>query len=207
MVLNQFIDSINPDWIVLEMCANDFADNYWKLEEVTGYKVGERRPYMTLENRIEYHHPHYWLEDLKKYSVFLNFIFTKMRNALFRLKILPIASTADKLIAKKNLNYNLLAESYQLTENTLTKIDSLAKSRRAKLYVFVADDFQPFLTNINRICTENHIDIIDGIGQEVRATENGGMVVRAYDGYHWNNAGQKIVADKLIRYFRPKLQQ
>ncbi len=46
LVFDKFIDVIQPDMIVWQVCTNDFIDNFYELEMLSGYKVGERRPYL-----------------------------------------------------------------------------------------------------------------------------------------------------------------
>lgn len=52
LLMDQWLDQIQPDLIVWETCSNDFIDNYAPLEIVCGYKVGENRPYLDKDGKI-----------------------------------------------------------------------------------------------------------------------------------------------------------
>ncbi len=204
LLLRQFIDSIRPQFVVLEMCTNDFPDNYWQLEKETGYKVGLKRPYLNLANRIEYHHPDYWLDELKKYSLLYYVIAVKAQNALIKMHLLRSDARGDRMIESRGLQYDKYALAYRLTGNTLMNIKGLLDKRGIKLLVFIADDFEPTTTDFKRLCAENNIDVIESIAGQVRAHDRLGETVHTFDGFHWNPKGQKIVANELIKYFKSK---
>ncbi|HRG90053.1 MAG TPA: SGNH/GDSL hydrolase family protein [Chitinophagales bacterium] len=201
MIARQFIDSIKPNYVVLEMCSNDFADNYPDLEEITGYKVGQRRPYMISDDTIEYHHPHYIINDVKKYSLFGHFLVTKCRNALIRLGVLSTSTADDIKIVQQELGHPVYKKSYLVTANLLHKIKQLADEKGATLIVFLADNLQPTSKHLKEICLANNVVFIDGVADSVHQHQIIGETVRAYDGHHWNTNGHSIVARVLNGYF------
>ena len=202
LILKQYIDSINPKYVILEMCANDFPDNYWELEKRTGYRVGERRPYLTLDNKLEYHHPLYWVDGIKQYSHVAYFLTLNIKRALVNLKLLPKHPLGEDIMFTEGLRYKEYFTSYQLTGNGLKNIRQLLDARGIKLLVFNADNFEPTQTDLKRLCKENGIDMIDSVAQQVLKHQRAGETVRAFDGYHWNPNGHRIVASQIIKYFR-----
>jgi lysophospholipase L1-like esterase len=202
LVLQHYVDSINPKYVVLEMCGNDFPDNFWKLEEVTGYKVGQTRPYLNLNNQLEYHRPHHLIEDVTHYSKWFGFLLGRTKNALIKLHVISNSENGDEMITRKGLAYEKYHTSYQITGNCLKNIKGLLDKKGITLFVFVADDFEPYKSDLRTLCKENNIPVVPSVAEEVRKHENAGETVRAFDGYHWNPNGQKIVADELIKYFR-----
>ncbi len=205
MIIRRFIDSIKPNYVVLQMCSNDFADNYPALEEITGYKVGQRRPYMISGNTIEYHHPHYIINDVKKYSRVAHFLMTKSRNALIRFGVLSTATLDDIKIVQQELGHPVYKKSYLVTANLLHKIKQLADEKGAKLIVFLADNLQPTSKHLKEICLVNDVTFIDGVADSVFQHQANGETVRAYDGHHWNSNGHRIVARQLDMYFNDTL--
>lgn len=201
MIIRRFIDSIKPNYVVLQMCSNDFADNYPALEEVTGYKVGQRRPYMISGDTIEYHHPHYIINDVKKYSRVAYFLMTKCRNAFLKLGIMSTSTSDDERIVQQELAHPVYKKSYLVTANLLHRIKRLAGEKDAKLIVFLADNLQPTSKHLKEICRVNDVPVINGIADSVYQHQLRGEVVRAYDGYHWNDNGHRIVATQLQSYF------
>lgn len=201
MVLQKYIDTIRPQYIVLQMCSNDFADNYWKLEEVTGYKVGQRRPYLLNNDSIEYHTPHYFVTDIKKYSKFLHFLLTKGRNAMIKLKLIDTSTPDDIIIAQKGLAHKAYNHSYLLTAELLKQIKMVADKRGARLVVFMADNLKPGSKHLEDICLANNVAYVKGVADSVYTHQLNGEIVRAFDGYHWNDNGHRIVANQLKLYF------
>ena len=54
---------------------------------------------------------------------------------------------------------------------------------------------------LKRISENNGIYFIDGIPQAVRNAEQKGIITRAADGTHWNEAGHQIAARVIKEYF------
>lgn len=207
MILQMYIDSVMPQYVVLEMCSNDFADNYWKLEEITGYKVGQRRPYRVLEGSIEYHQPRYFINDIRQYSKFLHFLLVKSRNALIKLNLISTSTKDDIAIVKQELKHPVYKKSYFITSRLLHQIKQVTDKKGAKLIVFLADNLQPTSMHLKEICLANDVALIDGVADSVYQHQIDGETVRAYDGHHWNDKGHSIVAAQLQSYFKRSLNQ
>lgn len=201
MILQMYIDSVNPQYVVLEMCSNDFADNYAELEKITGYKVGQRRPYQIYGDTIEYHQPGYFINDIRQYSKFLHFLLVKGRNALIKLDLISTSTKDDIAIVKQELAHPVYKKSYLITSKLLHQIKQLVDKKGAKLIVFTADNLQPTSKHLKEICLKNEVALIDGVADSVSRHEAAGETVRAYDGHHWNDKGHRIVANLLDAYF------
>jgi len=68
MILEKYVDKIKPDLVVWQFCSNDFIDNYHELEMEAQYKIGVRRPYVTLNGNKTYITPIPTLIQWSKYS-------------------------------------------------------------------------------------------------------------------------------------------
>jgi len=71
MFLEKYLDVIKPDLVVWQFCSNDFMDNYHELEMEAQYKIGVRRPYLTLDNKTTYITPLPTMIQWSKYSRFI----------------------------------------------------------------------------------------------------------------------------------------
>ncbi len=204
LILRRYIDSVKPNWVVLEVCNNDFVDNSWKLEQHCTYKVSQTRPYLMADGTMEYHYPRPWYEHVKDYSLFWSMLFTRMHNALQHFNKAKPDRDLTELAAEPEFKEEY-ARTLKATEQGITEIKKLAESRHAQLVIFDADDFTPGAEFFPEVCQRNSIDYIDSVGYFMKLHERMGDTVRAFDGYHWNNLGQHVVADRLLEYFRPKL--
>jgi hypothetical protein len=66
LILNRYIDQINPDIILLQLCPNDIINNHYDLEfKSTKNNNGMVRPYLDSEHKIYYDMPKKHLENLQ----------------------------------------------------------------------------------------------------------------------------------------------
>lgn len=204
LILRKYIDSVKPDWVVLEVCNNDFTDNSWQIEMHSTYKVSQTRPYLQADGSMEYHYPRPWYEHAKDYSLFWNMIFMRAHNTLLNLHMAKPDRDISE-IAQDPACKEIYDATLNTTQQALSEIKKLTESRHAQLAVFDADDFSPGVTYFPDVCRRLNINYIDSVAQDLRAAEQRGDTIRAFDGYHCNNVGQHVIANRLIQYFRAKL--
>lgn len=200
LVLQQYIDSIQPNRVILEVCNNDFVDNDWTLEKRCSYLVGQTRPYLLLNGKIEYYYPRSWYEHIKEYSLFLNYIFGHGYTIALALNMAERDRPLEEIVAD-SAHFNF-KNSIALTENALQKINEVVKAHGAKLYVFDADHYSPGKTLFPELCSKHNIAYISGVAEEISRREMQGDTVRTFDAYHWNSLGEQIVGQQLVAYFR-----
>ena len=74
-ILEAYLDVVQPDWVLLQFCSNDFIDNDLLLERHADYQVGLRRPYYSLEEeKVIYAHPEGTMAKLVERTRFLRFL-------------------------------------------------------------------------------------------------------------------------------------
>ncbi|MBK9338074.1 MAG: SGNH/GDSL hydrolase family protein [Lewinellaceae bacterium] len=105
LVLEKFLDEVQPDLVVWQMCSNDFIDNYWELEKVAGYHVRMRRPYILEDGSVVYKLAAEYPRNVKPYSHFLYFILKRIAEARGTFDQ-PPAEPAEKFIAEKTSTTN-----------------------------------------------------------------------------------------------------
>jgi len=57
LLLEKYMNIIDPDNIILQLCSNDIIDNYSAMEKISTYKVGKKRPYLNKYGDIIYETP------------------------------------------------------------------------------------------------------------------------------------------------------
>lgn len=206
MILNQFIDSVNPDYVVLQMCNNDFCDNYWMTERHTVYNVKHIRPYLNEDKTLDYHFSSNWAEWVNSYSLFLGLL-SKNLLTLLPDNALSKPGNVEEMIPEDSPRHKYLQESFRRTEFALQLIQQTVTEHKAKLIVFDADHFQPGEYWFPEACKRNNIDYVSRAGTYIFEKERQKEPVRAWDGYHWAPRGEQLIADTLISFLKTRLIQ
>lgn len=201
MILEEYYDKIQPDILVLQVCSNDFIDNHYQLEMESGYQVGLRRPYLTINNTIEYHHPEITWKNVEKYSRFLGFVLRKFRNVQQKT---GIATFAEAKIAEQGRTYEAFDYSVSVTDVLIQKMAEKC-GQQTKIIVFNADTYEPQQSEFKEICT-NHEMIYTLNPANAIQEQKPQEVVFAQDGYHWNEKGHEVIAKALMENLKMLLK-
>lgn len=197
MILDRYIDDINPMYVILQFCSNDFIDNYAPLELESTYKVGVKRPYLTLEGDIIYSRPVIWYKPIMEYSSFYKFVVLYGKKVLHKLGVKNRAS-AEAKIATQQKEYELYNKSLQITEMILQKIKDRIHIK-SHLIVFSSDMYEPQFSDIMAICEKLDIDFCILPNDALLDANLNGIEIHSSDGYHWNEKGHQIVSEWLIK--------
>ncbi len=202
LVLDQWVDKIRPDVVVWEVCSNDFIDNYAPLEIACGYKVGERRPYLSADGEIFYRRPlSFWQKIQERLIVFkwLEERWDGVQENLFG---------KEKRVGEYYISFDKRAfppfdKSVKITEKIFDKIKNRLPAG-TKVIGFTADIFQPQRDEFKRIFEANGFRFYDEPAIKVeQAKVEKKQVVKAVDGYHWNEQGHEIIARTLMPFLKP----
>ncbi len=201
MILEKYLEEIQPDLVVLQVCSNDFIDNYADLERACGYKVGLERPYLSLDGTIYYENPaHTWTSFLRK-SKFIDLIFRKIEYSILKKEEI----VGEKRIAEEKRSFHAFDQSVLVTERLIEKFKTKLNNN-IPIIGFNADVYQPQNDEFKRIFTDQGIPFYDTPAFQVLHASNNGVCVRAKDGYHWNNEGQRRIAVELQKIIQPMLE-
>ena len=201
MVLDQWVDVIRPEVVLWEVCSNDFIDNYAPLEIACGYKVGERRPYLSADGEIYYERPLTAWQMAGERLFVLQWLEQSWRGLLKNL-LGREAMVGEYFIATEGRAYATFDAAVGITEKIADKIKARLPAG-TKLMVFSADTYQPQLGEFRRIFESRGFLFFDAPAMEVekaRTVEK--QVVKSVDGYHWNERGHAIVAGALYPFIR-----
>lgn len=203
MILDKYIDVIEPDIVILQFCYNDFINNHYELELRSNINSnGHRRPYIIGKgSHIVYKIPKY-LPRIRKfaneYSRFLYFIISRID------KLRSKSNNSIEYIIEDNGRSNpLFIESIDITEYLFNKIKSRVHEG-SLLYSFSMDDITPYYEEYLNILNKNGIEYIDGVPQALRKAEQSGITVRIADKHHLNETGNKIVSEILSQHIKKK---
>jgi len=206
MVFDQWVDRIRPDIVVWEVCSNDFIDNYAPLEIVCGYKVGERRPYLSPKGKVFYRRPLSVWQKMQEHAMFFKWLEERWEVAQEKM-FGKIPRVGEHYISVEKRAFAPFDQSVKTTE----KIVEMIKARLpegVQLVGFSADIYQPQLEEFRRIFESNGFPFFDGPALDVeKAAVEQKRVVRAADGYHWNEQGHEIVAGSLLPVLLPLIKR
>ncbi|MEE8607365.1 MAG: hypothetical protein V3S55_07170, partial [Nitrospiraceae bacterium] len=158
MILDRFIELIEPEVVIIQASWTDFVNNHYALErKSTLTDMRMRRPYLTLDGNTMYALPSRSskLRDLANKSRFLNFVW------LFIERRLPtwLTDSSEYRIIAGQQSYPAFKDAIEITDRIFKKIKSRVP---ANTHVF---SFTPEIIAYNelkRISEQNGISFIDG---------------------------------------------
>ncbi len=186
MILQKYIAQIQPDLVVMQFTSNDFINNCYDLEFRSIQNNNLIRPYLNINNKIEYRFAKNY-PNLRtfanKYSRFLFFIFTRLDKA-FR-------KTDDF----KKEDYH---ESFVLSKIAYENIKKICQSRNVPLASFMVDGVNNVEANLyHELMKQTNIEILAEVPIAIEKTEKTGKCCKAEDGGHWNHTGHKVCGELL----------
>lgn len=200
LIIEQYLKTIKPDLIVLQVCDNDYIDNYAPLEEHSSYKVGLRRPYYSGAGKIDYQvaGKSRWQEVTDK-SRLLRVIRLKLNQSVLKYD----GPSAQELMSTKGREYAEYDEAVKLTESIIGRIEKSVGD--TPLMMFSASVYEPMLADMRKSAGKHSILFTDGPGRIIEKHKFQRPRINSSDGYHWNKYGQEMVADTLLPYIRQVL--
>lgn len=185
LVLEDFIDEIDPDMVIWQFCNNDYRNNSYESDKNRyPYNNFGTRPY--LENKeIVYKMPmpFPWLRQYSR--------------------------VADRLLARYDAFQKTQVKSAEKPEEQLPDSaywvtgEILKKARqRAGKRPFFLFSTGPITDKESSICAKAGITCIPGVREYLESKEAEGITVGVVNEGHWNLAGNRYVGEFLIRYFR-----
>lgn len=207
MIFEKYVDEIKPDLVVWQFCSNDFIDNYHELELEARYKIGVRRPYLTLDGKMKYFTPLPKLIQWSKSSRLVYAIYLlqeKIKGKLYPSETSPLGSNisnkniAESRIAKEHRKYKHYDTAYKITDLILKKVkNKLPKG--TQILFFSADAYNPQMNDFSQICIDNQLPVEQAPAHQLNAAKfEREEIIFTYDNYHWNERGHEVVAEALL---------
>ncbi len=205
MVLDDYIDEIDPDLILWQFCTNDYDNNKYELDALD-YPFNNHavRPYLE-GNKIEYRLP-LPFSMVRKYSFIGDRVLRLYDKRMWKMVIKDLDAylhhrkeLIKKLSHEERIRRKLLKESaFEVTLQIMTKVKERSDGR--PIYLFNA--CSALSEKERKICAATGITCIPGIYEHIIERENKGYEVRVPNDGHWNKKGNKIAGEKLVKYFQ-----
>jgi len=197
LVLEQYLPIIKPDLVLWQTCANDFIDNSHELEMLSGYKVGERRPYITPNGEIEYIQPVEKLSSWGEYSSFFKFIDDKWSNFSYN-TLQKDREIAEHYISTEKEKYAPYSRAIQLTQLIMKRAKATLPSD-LRVVGYSADTYDPQMSDFKSIFEDEGFEYSIQSAEMIKNAQWSNQVVNSSDKYHWNEKGHRLVAEGLIK--------
>lgn len=197
MVLDDFVDQINPDVVLLQFTMNDYQNNYHPLDKTLyPYSNIAIRPYFE-NGKIVYRYTAPW-GFLRKYSAVLDKIL-----AVYDKELKDIITKED--FDRKKTKINILKTKYISPEAKQKGLDitmelvGMFKNRigDADFYMLVPKDISG---NEKKLCDGLKINCIP-LNDLVESQGTKDDPVHPVRDSHWNLKGNRIVGQELVKYF------
>lgn len=196
MILDRYVDVIDPHLIVWQFCSNDFINNSVELEAASKLNNnGMIRPYFT-GNTISYVLPARFgavRSAALQHSRLLYFIVSRLDRFRARLP----GPTIETAVRNQGISHAGFRRSIAITDAVFARIRRRAGTRR--ILAFGCDSSEPYTQAFRQIAARHNIIFLDDVARSVETAELRGEEVRADDERHWNALGHNIVANVLMK--------
>lgn len=206
MILDEYIDKINPDIIIIQFHYNDFLDNVYEFE-IKEYPLSNQayRPY--LENgKINMRLPLKFSELRRISRIFglaIRIYDKKQREKASSNKDdFYYSIYGDEFDVKKFDNSKIFDGKFNKSLNVTTQIFKMIRDRAKdkKIYMFNVDKRTKWAEEY--ICNQSNITFIPGISDHVFLYENSGFNTQVVNDGHWNVLGNRLAGQFLVKYFK-----
>lgn len=204
LILDQYLDSLHPEFLILQVCTNDFINNSIELERGSFSNVGLKRPYWDREQQaIVRKIPVSGWKQFMQYSRFYSFVAERWSRIQMQQED---DITSESEIARLGLDYEPFQRSVEDTEQMLRLIQNRVPDN-TRLLVFPADGFQPQFDQLKGICQKLGIEWVESPFSRLHKLEGEGQVIYSHDGYHWNANGHKIMGEALAEVLKKEEEE
>lgn len=201
MILDRYIDKINPDLILWQFCNNDLVNNSFALESSSYLHNNEMlRPYYhPATDSVELLYPQQysrWADRLTRWSYLCKVLKIDQN--------IRLAEKFGSIEERLTSHDSLFIDAVKITGAIMAKVRKRAAGTPVVAFAVITDDFPAVDDSIfSRIALAQGMYYIDGINQALASAKKEGISI---DGFkeggdeHWNEYSH-AVAGKMIYDF------
>ncbi len=207
LIIKRYFNLIKPDKVIIAFTSNDFDNNidtgnYDPIENAFG------RPYFILDlkntnnigDEVPIKNPNTVPHIKLKRSNIKTFLCANSYLAYFiitRLGEIKRKYAKEKTPEEIEQNYE---QSIMRTKIALNAVKTFLPDK-TELFLFDFTCDSKAHKNLKQMCDELNIKLISGVDQKIIETDQGKKLMRAPDGSHLNEDGERIVGEWLAEYF------
>jgi hypothetical protein len=200
LVIKNYIDHVNPDLIILQICGNDIVNNSFNLEKRSYYNNNRMpRPYY-IDGKIQILYPsrfgpsRYFLECKSR---LLYRFFSEVDQVNKWLAINKIVRSTENDLEENN-SFPDYTHSLKITEQLIDQIISLSTDIPIIFLPANQGELEFYSLFKNRADDEN-VYWLDQPNIILSKIINDGKKVLQEDGNHWNELGHKYFGETLLK--------
>ena len=195
LVLDTFIDRIDPDVVIWQFCDNDYGDNLYEWD-IARYPHNSfsYRPY--LENgEVVYRLPVPYA-GVRSKSRIADYLLRTYDNQLqYHARKRYFANKESE--PPPAISAEIEARALEVTRTILSMVRDRTVDR--DVFLFSAQEIGP---KEMELCAGTGIRCIPGVDAHVQSAAAEGLAVTVVDDGHWNTVGNRLAGEFLAEYFR-----
>lgn len=204
MILDRYIDIVQPDVILWQYCANDFINNDNELERLSLVNNnGWVRPYLQ-EGQVRLLSPKesslQVREWINRRSRFLYFIVSRID----RLRAVRTRDTVEVAIESEGMRHPGFLRAIEVTDELMQRVRKRVGNRSITAFNCVRAEL--YDQAFRDISSHHGIVYWDDIASVVSEAYRRGEDVYAADGGHWNERGHQLAAEAIAGHFRAEMK-
>ncbi len=203
LILDRYVDTIQPDVILWQYCINDFINNDNELERLSSINNnGWVRPYWrngTIQILSPKESSLQVRDWINRHSRFLYFVVTR----LDRLRAVNTRETVEVDIEAEGMRHAGFVRAVAVTDDLMGRVRARVGSR--PIMAFDCAEAEPYNQAFRDISAHHRIAYWDDVARSVQAADARGEDVFAADGSHWNERGHDLAAQALAKHLRADL--
>jgi len=200
LVLERFLLLVRPDFVVLQVCSNDFINNSWELENSSAFNNNlARRPYLVGDD-IEYRAPWWFSPMLAGHFRLPQELAARIGRVRASLARRGMVGTVEATIEHQGLYFLPFRQAVDTTDRLVARIKTRLDD--VPLIAFPVDTDQPYLDQWRTIFRRHGVPFVEDAVVEIRDAEQQGVRLRISDGAHWNAVAHRICGEALARWLR-----
>jgi len=193
LLLERYVDIIQPDIFVLQYCPNDIYNNSFHLEENSIIRNQKNlRPYLVngiVTYRLPKNHPYILIYKNSKLFRFLDILLQIIQYRIYKDYWPQFSAENEKILEKEG--------AIILTEQLMSDLKNLMPPH-TKALTFTSGTEDKDETEIwASISSSAGYDVYPSVSLKIEKAEKDGEIVRIHDGGHWNRLGNEIAGEEL----------
>ncbi len=206
VVIKRYMDLINPNFIIIAFTSNDFENNI-ETGNPDPIESAFGRPYLnpaaeSCSQKISNSPIQESLKISLKVSPIKRFLCSKSHLAYL---LVTRSREFSGKFSSQNKNVDTTSnhqKSIYATETVLKNLRDFLKTRNAELIIFALSCEEGYLEDIKKISKNLDLRLISGVDEKIIEADSGKKLMRAADGSHLNQDGEKIVGEWLSEYWK-----
>jgi hypothetical protein len=198
MILDKYMDLIHPNLIVWQYAANDIVNNSPKMERASSINNnGLVRPYL-IDGEVRFILPTRDSEGLRRFALRYCRIGYMILNRIDRLRAATQQTVETETAAGKPA-HSMFLKALRTTDDIMGRVRARAGS--IPIVAFMVGDSSriEYFEGLSEISCRHGIILCKQAREAVLTAEKKGIVVRAADQSHWNEAGHEIAGQALAK--------